>query len=206
MGCHASSFPTPLAVRTVDPMNEGHDICDSDEWRAAVRDEMIPWAQAAVDLGDDVLEVGPGFGATTDVFREQVPRLTTVEIDPVLAARLADRLDGTNVTVVEGDATVLPFPDGRFTGAVCFSMLHHVPSPELQDRIFAEVGRVLRPGAPFVAADNVHRDDLEAFHEGDTYVPLDPSTVAERLGAQGFVDVVVDAHDTRWAARARRPA
>ena len=34
-----------------------------------------------------------------------------------------------------GDATKLSFPDGRFSGAVCFSMLHHVPSPELQDRL-----------------------------------------------------------------------
>jgi SAM-dependent methyltransferase len=187
-------------------MNEGHDVCDSPEWRAAVRDEIIPWAQATVDLGDDVLEVGPGFGATTDVFREQVDRLTSVEIDPALATRLADRLAGTNVTVLEGDATALDLPDGRFTGAVCFSMLHHVPTPELQDRIFAEVARVLRPGAPFVASDSVHRDDLEAFHEGDTYVPLDPGGVADRLAAQGFVDVVVDAHEYGWAARARTPA
>ncbi|HEV7722416.1 MAG TPA: class I SAM-dependent methyltransferase [Iamia sp.] len=186
-------------------MNEGHDICDSPEWRDTVRDQIIPWAQAAVDLGDDVLEVGPGFGATTDVFRQQVTRLTSVEIDPVLAGRLADRLAGTNVTVVEGDATALDLPDGRFTGAVCFSMLHHVPTPELQDRIFAEVARVLRPGAPFVASDSVHRADLEAFHEGDTYLPLDPGEVADRLVAQGFVAVVVDAHEYGWAARAHTP-
>jgi SAM-dependent methyltransferase len=187
-------------------MNEGHDICDSPEWRAHVRDETIPWAQATVDLGADVLEVGPGFGATTDVFRQQVDRLTSVEIDPALAARLAERLAGTNVTVVEGDATALALPEGRFTGAVCFSMLHHVPTAELQDRIFAEVARVLRPGGSFVAADSVHHPDLEAFHEGDTYLPLDPATIADRLAAQGFVDVVVDAHELGWAARARTPA
>ena len=43
---------------------------------------------ATVDLGDDVLEVGPGYGATTDVFRERVGSLTSVEIDPVLADEL----------------------------------------------------------------------------------------------------------------------
>lgn len=186
-------------------MNEGHDICDSPEWRAAVRDEIIPWAQATVDLGDDVLEVGPGFGATTDVFREQTTRLTSVEIDPTLATRLADRLTGTNVTVVEGDATALDLPDGRFTGAVCFSMLHHVPTSGQQDRIFAEVARVLRPGASFVASDSVHRADLEAFHEGDTYNPIDPAAIADRLAAQGFVAVEVEHHEMGWAARARTP-
>src|SRR3546814_12243480 len=95
---------------------------------------MIPWALGEVDLGDDVLEIGPGYGATTDVFAQQVPRLTSVEIDPELAARLADRFKGTNVEVVLGDATDLAMDDERFTGAVCFSMLHHVPSPELPDR------------------------------------------------------------------------
>jgi SAM-dependent methyltransferase len=187
-------------------MNEGHDICDSPEWREVVRDQIIPWAVATTDLGDDVLEVGPGFGATTDVFRHQVASLTSVEIDPVLAGRLAERLAGTNVTVVEGDATALALPDDRFSGAVCFAMLHHVPTPELQDRIFAEVARVLRPGAPFVASDSVHSPDLEDFHEGDTYVPLDPATVADRLDAQGFVDVEVQFHDQGWCARARTPA
>lgn len=205
MGCHATPYPTGPAVRTVARVNEGHAICDSPEWRATVRDLIIPWARAGVDLGDDVVEVGPGYGATTDVFRHEVARLTSVEIDPTLAARLAERLAGTNVTVVEGDATALDLPDGRFTGAVCFSMLHHVPTPALQDRIFAEIARVLRPGAPLVAADSVHSPDLEDFHEGDTYVPLDPATIADRLAAQGFVAVEVEHHDMGWAARARTP-
>lgn len=206
MACHATPFPTAATVRTVAGMNEGHIVCDSPEWRTVVRDQIIPRALAEVGLGDDVLEVGPGYGATTDVFREEVAQLTSVEIDPVLAARLADRLAGTNVTVVEGDATALDLPADRFTGAVCFSMLHHVPTPELQDRIFAEVARVLRPGAPFVASDSVHRDDLEAFHEGDTYLPIDPATLADRLAAQGFVAVEVEADEWGWAARARTPA
>lgn len=186
-------------------MNEGHIVCDSPEWRTAVRDLIIPWALADTDLGDDVVEVGPGYGATTDVFREVVAQLTSVEIDPALAARLAERLAGTNVTVVEGDGTDLPFPDDRFTGAVCFSMLHHVPTAEQQDRIFAEAARVLRPGAPFVASDSVHNPDLEAFHEGDTYVPLDPTHIAERLAAQGFTAIEVEHHELGWAARARTP-
>lgn len=184
-------------------MNEGHVICDSPEWRTVVRDLIIPWAVAETDLGDDVLEVGPGYGATTDVFRERVGHITSVEIDPALASRLAERLAGTNVTVVEGDGTALPFPDDRFSAGVCFSMLHHVPTAALQDRIFAEAARTLAPGAPFVASDSVHSDDLAAFHTDDTYVPLDPATIADRLEASGFVDVVVESHDQGWAARAR---
>lgn len=184
-------------------MNEGHAICGSDEWRAVVREAIIPWALGDGDLGDDVLEVGPGYGATTDVFRERVAHLTAVEIDPVLATALAERLVGTNVEVIEGDATALPFEAERFSGATCFSMLHHVPTPELQDRLFAEVARVLRPGSLFVASDSVHSDDLAAFHDGDTYVPLDPATVEARLVAAGFEQVEVQRNDQGWAARAR---
>jgi ubiquinone/menaquinone biosynthesis C-methylase UbiE len=184
-------------------MNENHDFCGSDVWRAMVREQIIPWALGDGTLGEDMLEVGPGFGATTDVFRERVGRLTAVEIDPILAARLAERLAGTNVTVVEGDATDLPFEDDRFSGATCFSMLHHVPGVELQDRLFAEVARVLQPGAAFVATDSLHDPDLADFHEGDTYEPVDPTTLVERLEGAGFSSVDVEVNDYGWAARAR---
>jgi ubiquinone/menaquinone biosynthesis C-methylase UbiE len=148
-----------------------------------------------------VLEVGPGFGATTDVFRTQVGHLTAVEIDAKLAGSLAERLTGTNVTVVEGDATNLPFGDDHFTGATCFSMLHHVPGAELQDRLFAEVARVLRPGAPFVSTDSLDDPDLRTFHEGDTYEPIDPAGLAERLATAGFSDVDIEVNQFGWAAR-----
>src|SRR3546814_2558086 len=71
--------------------------------------------------------------------------------------------------------------DERFTGAVCFSMLHHVPSPELQDELFREAARVLRQGAPFVAVDAAWSEGTAAFHEGDTYQPIDPDTLPGRL-------------------------
>lgn len=54
-------------------MNENHKCCGSDEWRAVVRDSLLPSALGEVDLGDDLLEVGPGYGATTDVLAESAP-------------------------------------------------------------------------------------------------------------------------------------
>jgi SAM-dependent methyltransferase len=185
-------------------VNDGHRVCDSPEWRAAVRGEIIPWAVRDVDLGDDVLEIGPGYGATTDVFADLLPRLTSVEIDPDLAARLQTRYAGTHVDVVLGDATQLSFPDGRFSGAVCFSMLHHVPSPELQDRLFAEVARVLRSGGSIVAVDSVESEGVRTFHEGDTYQPIDPSTLPARLHDAGFTSVEVRVNEYGWTALAQR--
>jgi protein-L-isoaspartate O-methyltransferase len=103
-------------------MNEAHlRICASPEWAAFVESELLPWVLAEADLGDEVLEVGPGPGLTTDVLRRQVPRLTAVEIDERLARSLAGRLAGTNVTVLHADATALPFEAGRFSAATLFT-------------------------------------------------------------------------------------
>jgi ubiquinone/menaquinone biosynthesis C-methylase UbiE len=103
---------------------------------------------------------------------------------------------------VRGDAA-LDFPDRRFTGAASFTMLHHVPSAELQDRRFAEVRRVLKPGAAFVAGDSLASDELRTHHESDTYNPIDPTTIAKRLRAVGFASIEVKWNALGWAAAGR---
>ena len=104
-----------------------------------------------------------------------VARLTSVEIDDELAAMLTDRFaEVPSVQIVHGDATSLAYADDSFSGAACFTMLHHVPTVELQ-----------------------------AHHEGDTYNPVNPATLPERLTAAGFDDVAVKTNDFGWAAVAR---
>lgn len=167
-------------------MNEAHEYCGSEEWRQLIREVILPWALGEIDLGDDVLEVGPGYGATTDVLSESPGRLTSVEIDDELAAMLTARFaDVPTVEIVRGDATALSYDDDRFTGAACFTMLHHVPTAELQDRLFAEVARVLRPGAALVASDSLGSDELAVAHEGDTYNPGRPRDTADSVGGGG---------------------
>lgn len=184
-------------------MNREHlELCGSEGWRGVLRDLIIPYALADASLGDDVLEVGPGPGMTTDLLRVGVAKLTAVELDPSLATSLAERLQGTNVEVVNADATDMPFEPGRFSGAVSFTMLHHVPTVQLQDLLFGEVARVLRRGALFVASDSVASEELEALHVGDPYNPVDPDAVGARLEAAGFIDVDVRSNAFGWAAHA----
>jgi SAM-dependent methyltransferase len=156
-----------------------------------------------LDLGDDVIEIGPGPGFTTDVLRRRVAHVTAVELDEVLAARLASRLQGQNVEVIRADATDTGLGSNRFTGAGSFNMLHHVPSVDAQDAIFRELARVLRPGGLLVAADAVYSPDLLAFHEGDTYNPLDPDGLDERLRAAGFAEIAIDRFEFGWMCTAR---
>src|SRR5437868_1958755 len=101
------------------------------------------------DLGDHVLEIGRGPGLTRDVLRRHVPTLTVVEVDAALAGALAERLEGTNVTVVCDDASKSGLPSERYSAATCFTMLHHMATPADQDRLFAKCtgplpGRFLR--------------------------------------------------------------
>jgi 16S rRNA A1518/A1519 N6-dimethyltransferase RsmA/KsgA/DIM1 with predicted DNA glycosylase/AP lyase activity len=93
-------------------MNKEHlAFCASDEWREAVTKWILPWALTDIDLGRDVIEVGPGPGLTIDVLRHGVERLTAVELDVDLAAALRERMQGTNVEVVQADSTALPQPE-----------------------------------------------------------------------------------------------
>lgn len=162
---------------------------------------ILPWVLDDVDLGSDVLEVGPGPGITTDFLRSRVGHLTCVEIDRALAASLSRRVAGQNVAVLCEDATAMSLPDASFDGAVSLTMLHHIPSAALQDCLLAEVARVLRPGGTFAGTDSVYSTSLRLLHVFDTMVLVDPSTFAHRLAAAGFTDVHVDVN--KWAFRFR---
>lgn len=174
-------------------------------------EERLPWALGEAELGSNVLELGPGPGFTTDVLRRKLARLTAIEIDPKLAASLSSRLQGSNVKVVKGDATAMPFAGGEFSGAVSFTMMHHVPSQELQDQLLRETWRVIRPGGIFVGADSrfgresKRRLFLRVIHIGDTMVPVNPDTFGARLEAAGFEAVEIEKNPYAFRFRARRP-
>ncbi len=186
-------------------MNRVHRwLCRSGWWRRTVENSLLPWVLKDIELGQNVLEVGPGPGLTTDVLRNRVPRLTCVEIDERLADSLSQRMAGSNVTVQRGDATAMSFPDASFDGAVSFTMLHHVPSAELQDRLLAEVARVLRPNAVFAGSDSRYSRIFGALHLFDTMVLVDPESLPRRLEAAGFKDVRIDVAKSAFRFRARR--
>jgi len=186
-------------------VNEAHlAICSSPEWARLVQDELLPWVLDGYDLGDDLLEIGAGPGLTTDVLRQHAARVTAVELDADLAAQLGARLTGTNVEVVNADATSLPFPAGRFSAAACLTMLHHIPSAALQDAALAELSRVLRAGGVLVGSDGLDTPERRRLHEDDIFVPVEPGTFAERLQAAGFsgARVEVSGDRLRFAATA----
>lgn len=188
-------------------MNDRHlALCASPEWAEYVENTLLPWVLDGMELGDDVLELGPGPGLTTDVLLRHVPQLTAIELDERLAANLYTRLGGAGLRVVCADATRSGLPAGAFSAITCFTMLHHVPSARGQDLLFAEVRRMLRPGGLFVGTDGMDTPARRDLHSDDVFVPVQPDTLPSRLVAVGLVDPRVDVDGDRIRFAATAPA
>ena len=186
-------------------MNRYHRwLCRSDGWRATVQ-ERVPWVIGGTDLGTNPLEIGPGPGLTTDLLRQTAPQLTVIELDATCAKTLQARLTGSNVAVVHGDATSMPFSDGEFSAVLTFTTLHHVPSADLQDRLLGEVRRVLKPGGLFMGSDSIQSLAMRLSHIGDILVPVDPDTFGGRLETAGFQVLAIEKRPDAFRFLAQRP-
>jgi SAM-dependent methyltransferase len=189
-------------------MNAQHlKFCSSAEWAEVVEDVLLPWVVDGHQLGQEVLEVGAGPGLVTDALRQRVPRLVAVEVDQRLAAALGRRLSGSGVQVVQADATALPFHSRRFSAVACFTMLHHVPTVAMQDRMLREFCRVLRPGGILVGTDGMDTPSRRELHVGDVFLPVPPDRLPGRLRPAGFTDpdVEVDVGGDRFRFVATSP-
>jgi ubiquinone/menaquinone biosynthesis C-methylase UbiE len=187
-------------------MNRIHNvICSSRHWRRRVERELVPWGLEGVELGPQVLEVGPGLGATTRVLVKRLGQIDVLELDKRYCQRLHVQL-GRRVQVKQGDATSMPYADGTFSAVICFTMLHHIPTRELQDKAFAEVARVLMPGGVFAGTDSIGTGlTFKLIHIGDTLNLIDPDELPARLRAADLVDPSVERAESSFRFRARRP-
>src|SRR5215470_271458 len=167
-------------------------FCGSSIWRYVSERRLLPWILSGYALGDHVLEVGAGPGATTRELLRRAGRVTSLEYDPSLVSKLAERHKSSRVTVVRGDAATLPFPDNTFSSVVAVLVLHHLHSAEQQNAAFQEFHRVLRPGGMFFAFEIrdgwLHR----VGHYKSTFLPVAPASAFGRLTTAGFSRIAVD--------------
>ena len=82
------------------------------------------------------------------------------------------------------------------------TMLHHVPSQYLQEKLLTEVFRVLRPNGVFVGIDSTLSLRFRLIHMGDTMVVVDPDDFGRRLKTAGFWNITIDKRPNRFRFRA----
>jgi ubiquinone/menaquinone biosynthesis C-methylase UbiE len=179
-------------------------FCSTSLWRHLTQERLLPWILSDSEIGDHVLEVGAGPGAATSALRARAARVTSLEYSHKFAAALARRQPNSNWHVLQGDAAALPFADYSFSSAVAVLVLHHLRSGDLQQRAFAELHRVLRPGGVFLAFEIPDGWLQRAIHRHSTFVPVCPASVPALLSAAGFARVTVDIRAGGFRIRARR--
>jgi SAM-dependent methyltransferase len=107
-------------------------------------------------LHGDVLEVGSGTGRMFGRYRADA-RVTALEPDADFRARSTGSAAAATapITVVDGNAETLPFPDERFDAVVVSLVLCSVGSVPT---VLAELRRVLRPGGQLRLIEHVRSD------------------------------------------------
>ncbi len=159
-------------------------------------------AQAGIEPGATVLEIGCGTGNVLLLAARAVPGATVIGLDPdpralAVAGRKARRA-GVAVRLDRGYADRLPYPDGGVDRVLSAFMLHHLPA-EQQHAALREARRVLAPGGRLHLLDFdgppsgpvgrlVHRPHGRGHghgHPSPTFAP-----VPQALAAAGFADAV----------------
>jgi SAM-dependent methyltransferase len=124
-------------------------VAQAEHWRTRlIRDgtELEP--------GTRLLEVGCGVGAVLAVLGQEFPGvdLVGVDIEPKQLAFARGHLEraGVDATLVQGDASALPFGDETFDHVWMMWFLEHVPDPP---RVLREARRVLASGGTLTAIE-----------------------------------------------------
>ena len=115
-----------------------------------------PFALGPLNLGEDVLDVGCGAGMDTLIAAQMIGptgSATGIDMTPEMAAKARKSVAAMGletVTIVEGSAEQLPFPDASFDVVISNGVIDLIPD---KDAVFSEIVRVLRPGGRIQLAD-----------------------------------------------------
>jgi ubiquinone/menaquinone biosynthesis C-methylase UbiE len=108
------------------------------------------------EVGERVLEIGPGTGYYTLDMAEWVGPEGTIEIFDLQQEYLDHTLGRAaaaghgNVVPTQGDATALPYDDDSMDAVVLNAVLGEIPDPAAA---LAEIRRVLRPGGRLLVGE-----------------------------------------------------
>ncbi len=143
---------TGVSVEAVGP----DDLAAVEEFHIGGR-EATAWAvdNMSLEPSHQVLDIGCGIGGAARYIAHQTGcAVTGIDLTDefVKTGQELNRLTGLagKVTLQTASALDLPFPDQAFDAAIT---LHAAMNIADRDRLYAEAGRVLRPGAVFCIYD-----------------------------------------------------
>ena len=103
-----------------------------------------------------ILDVGCGTGTLAIMLKRVAPEAEVVALDAdpeiLEIARQKSERAGTEIRLVHGFSTALPFEDRSFDRVLSTLFFHHL-SGEAKGATAAEIGRVLKPGGELHVAD-----------------------------------------------------
>jgi len=117
-----------------------------------------PFSLGPLNKGEAVLDIGCGAGVDTLVAAIMVGtegRVTGIDLIPEMLKRARTNLKKTslkNVTLREGSAEKLPFPDETFDVVISNGVFNLIPD---KAKALREVFRVLKPSGRFLLADQI---------------------------------------------------
>ena len=181
----------------------GHDLDAITTADLAPVDEFhLGWHPQTVDLagrlgfppGTRLLDIGSGVGGPARYFAEKCGCIVTgIDVTPAFVAAATELSARTglaeNTRFVSGSALDLPFDDAAFDAA---TLMHVGMNIADKARLFAEVRRVLRPGATFALYEVMRTGEgplpmpLPWADSAATSFVETPATYRALLGAAGF--------------------
>lgn len=117
-----------------------------------------------------VLEVGCGNGKNLRYLQNK--NITVVGVD--VCEELLDICRDSNLDVMYGDATDLPYTDANFDKVFSVAVIHHLSTPERRKKAVQELQRVLTENGKMffsVWAVEQPQESRRSFTEGDNMVP-----------------------------------
>ena len=162
-------------------------------------------AKLPVDSGMEILDLGCGTGILFDMLRRRVGEkgsVTGVDFSIEMAEKAHRNFPFDNVSVVDADATALPFKESIFDLAVTFSAFPHFSD---QQRVLEEAHRVLKPSAKLYIIHLQSSKEIAAIHHRIGGVVdhdvLPPAEKMRQMFAAGrFTDIQIEDHPGLYLA------
>ena len=161
-----------------------------------------------VSAESDILDLGCGTGILFDMLRRIVGdngSVTGIDFSFEMAQKAHRNFPFSNVNVIDGDATSLPFADSTFDMAVAFSAFPHFSN---QQRALDEIHRVLKDNGSFVIIHLESSRELSEIHhkiggiiENDEIPP--EHNLRTMFENSKFADIKIEDHPGLYMAVAK---